>query len=138
MSLRDVHAQVQDWLGIKIVVSTAKAHSKRGRVGEELYTVFGVKSDILDKCKWTESVNQARGLRHPRSIQTWMLEFNPRTVETKTFAKFCSMMGRSQRFAILEWGLVKPEKISDFLQRMKVDQRFRTYYYGLYDFLRLL
>ena len=32
MSLRDVHAQVQDSLGIKVVVSTAKAHSERGRV----------------------------------------------------------------------------------------------------------
>ena len=48
------------------------------------------------------------------------------------------MMGRSQRFAILEWGLVNPEKISEFLQRMKVDQRCRTYYYGLYASLRLL
>ena len=48
------------------------------------------------------------------------------------------MMGESQRFLILEWSLVNPEKISDFLQRMKVDQKFRTYYYGLYDSLRLL
>ena len=30
MSLRDVHAQVQDSLGIQVVVSTAKAHSERG------------------------------------------------------------------------------------------------------------
>ena len=28
--------------------------------------------------------------------------------------------------------------ISEFLHRMKIDQRFRTYYYGLYDSLRLL
>ena len=48
------------------------------------------------------------------------------------------MMGRSQRYAILEWGLVNPEKISVFLQRMKVDQKFRIYYYMLYDSLRLL
>ena len=32
MCLRDVHAQVQDSLGIQIVVSTAKAHSERGRI----------------------------------------------------------------------------------------------------------
>ena len=32
MSLRDVHAQVQGSLDIKVVVSTAKAHSERGRV----------------------------------------------------------------------------------------------------------
>ena len=29
MSLMDVHAQIQDSLGIQIVVSTAKAHSER-------------------------------------------------------------------------------------------------------------
>ena len=67
-----------------------------------------------------------------------MLEFNPRTVETMTKAKFCSMMGRSQRFAILEWDSINPENISEFLQRKRVDQRFRTYFYGLYDSLRLL
>ena len=32
MSLRDVFAQIQDSPGIKVVVSTAKAHSERGRV----------------------------------------------------------------------------------------------------------
>ena len=32
MSLKDVHAQVQDYLGIEVVVSAAKAHSERGRV----------------------------------------------------------------------------------------------------------
>ena len=34
--------------------------------------------------------------------------------------------------------MVNPEKISEFLQRMKVDQKFRIYYYMLYDSLRLL
>ena len=48
------------------------------------------------------------------------------------------MMGRSQRFVILELDLDNPEKISEFLHRMKMDQKFRTYYYGLYDSLRLL
>ena len=32
LSLRDVYAQIQDSLGIKIVTSTAKAHSDRGWV----------------------------------------------------------------------------------------------------------
>ena len=69
------------------------------------------------------------------STQPGMLEFNPRTVQTATIVKFCSMMGRSQRFTILEQGLVNPEKIFAFLQMMKVDQKFRTYYF---DSLRLL
>ena len=77
-------------------------------------------------------------MKHPDTNQPGMLEFNPKTVLISTIAKFCSMIGRSQRFSILEWGLVNPEKIYEFLQSMKVDQRFRSYYYRLYDSLRLL
>ena len=36
MSIRDVHAQVQDSLGIKVVVSIAKAHSERERVDRKI------------------------------------------------------------------------------------------------------
>ena len=36
MSLRDVHAQVQDSLGIKVAVSTAKGHSERGQVEHKI------------------------------------------------------------------------------------------------------
>ena len=93
---------------------------------------------MLKDSIWTELSCKVRGLKHPISIQPGMLEFNPKTVQTTTIAKFCSMMGRSQKFAILEWGLVNPEKISEFLQRLKDDQKFRTYYHGLYDSLRLL
>ena len=98
---------------------------------EELYASFGVNLELLRDSIWVEASNSSRGLRRPASIQSGMLKFNPRTVQTATIAKFCSMIGRSQSFAILEWGLVNPEKISVFLQRMKVYQKFRTYYYGL-------
>ena len=33
---------------------------------------------------------------------------------------------------------MNPEKISEFLHRMKVDKIFRSYYHGLYDSLCLL
>ena len=36
LSLRDVHAQVQDSLGFKVVVSAAKSHSERGRVERKI------------------------------------------------------------------------------------------------------
>ena len=48
------------------------------------------------------------------------------------------MMGWSQRFAILEWGLVNLEKINEFLLRMKMDMRFQAYYHSLHDSLQLL
>ena len=87
--------------------------------------------ELLKDSIWTEC--NVRDLRQPASIQPGMLEFNPKSVQTTTIAKFCSMMGQSQRFAILEWGLVNPEKISEFIHRMKIDKGFRSYYHGLYD-----
>ena len=106
--------------------------------GEELYSTFRVDTELLSDSIWTEPSCNVRGLKHPDSIQPGMLEFNPKTVQTTTIAQFCSMMGRSQRFAILECSLVNPNRISEFRHRMKIDQKFRTYYYGLYDSLRLL
>ena len=67
-----------------------------------------------------------------------MLEFNPKTLQVPTIAKFCTTTGRSQRFAILKWGLVNPEKIIENLERMQKDMCFRSYYHGIYDALRLL
>ena len=80
--------------------------------------------DLIQDSIWSEPSCNVRGWKGPASIQPGMLEFNPKSVQTATIAKFCSMKGRSQRLPILEWGLVNPEKISVFLQRMKVDKIF--------------
>ena len=91
--------------------------------------------ELLKDSIRTEPFCNVRGLKCPASIQPGMLEFNPKSVQSTTIGKSCSMMGRSQR---LEWGLVNPEKISEFLHWMKVDKIFRSYYHGLYDSLRLI
>ena len=70
------------------------------------------------------------------AIQPGMLDFSPRTVRTTTIVKLCTVLGWSQCFAILEWGLVNPEKIVGFLDRRKVDMYFQSYYLSLYDSLR--
>ena len=36
LCLRDMHGQVQDSLGIQVVVSSAKVHSERGRVEQKI------------------------------------------------------------------------------------------------------
>ena len=59
-------------------------------------------------------------------------------MKTVTIAKSCSILRRSQRFAILEWGLLNPEKIDQVFKRMNSDLFFRNYYFSLYDSLRLL
>ena len=59
MSLRDVHAQVQDSLVTQIVVSTAKAHSKRGRVERKIRSL----RESLEKMGISTD--------HPQTVLQW-------------------------------------------------------------------
>ena len=94
--------------------------------------------NLFQDTVWNEPTSSRRGLKRPTSAQQGMLEFSPATVQPTTISKFCSKNGRVQRLAILEWGLVNPEKITEFLNRMKKDSRFRSHYHGVYDAIRLL
>ena len=58
--------------------------------GEELYSTFGVDTELFRDSIWTEHSCNVRGLKLPDSIQPGMLEFNPKTIQTTTIAKFCS------------------------------------------------
>ena len=76
---------------------------------------------------WNEPCSNLRGLECPGVIQPGMLDFSPRTVQTSTIAKSCSVLGRSQHFMILEWGLVNLKKIAEFLDRMKFNMYILSY-----------
>ena len=77
MSLRDVHAQVQDSLGIQIVVSTAKAHSERGRVERKIRSL----RELLEKM----DINT----NHPQTVLQWETLFSKiaNTVDNLPMAK---------------------------------------------------
>ena len=98
--------------------------------GDKLYSTFGVDKELLRDALWTEPSFNVRGLKLPESFQPGMLEFDPATVQTSGVAKLCAKTGLSQRFAVLEWGLVNPEKILEFIFRMKIDMKFRSYYFA--------
>ena len=91
-----------------------------------MYTTFGVKTDALEKSVWIEPINHSRDLRRPKSIQSGMLEFNPRTVETITIAKFCSMMGTSQRFVIMELDSIEMVWSQGVLQEFQESKDLKT------------
>ena len=103
-----------------------------------LYATFGVSMNLFQDTVWNEPTSSRRGLKRPASAQRGMLEFSPATVQPTTISKFCSKNGRVQRLAILEWGLVNPEKITELFNRMKKDSRFRSHYHEVYDAIRLL
>ena len=59
LSLRDDYAQVQDSLGIKVVVSTAKAHSERGQVEHKIRSL----RESLEKMGFNTN--------HPQTVLQW-------------------------------------------------------------------
>ena len=77
MSLRDVHAQVLDSLGIQVVVSTAKAHSERGRVERKIKSL----RESLEKMGVSTD--------HPKTILQWETLFSKvaNTVDNLPMAK---------------------------------------------------
>ena len=105
---------------------------------ETFYATFGIPEEDFKGAVWSEPTITRRGLRRPSSMEAGMLDFNPTTVNYSTISKFCSVNQRIQRLAILEWGLVNPEKIGYFFDRMKSDSRFRNCYLSVYDALRIL
>ena len=107
-------------------------------LNETNYATFGIPEEDLRGALWNEHTSTRRGLRRPSSMKAGMLDFNPTTVMYSTISKFCSANQRIQRLAILEWGLMNPEKISYFFDRMKSDSRFRNYYQSVYDALGIL
>ena len=80
---------------------------------DKLYYTFGVNMDLFQESSlWNDPCSNLRGLERPGTIQPGMLDFSPRTVQTSTIAELCSVLGRSQWFVILEWGLVNPNEDS--------------------------
>ena len=102
------------------------------------YATFGIPVEDLRVALWNDPTSSRRGLGRPSSMEDGMLKFNPTTVMYSTISKFCTMKQRIQRLAILEWGLMNPEEISYFFDRMKSDARFRNYYHSVYDALGVL
>ena len=94
--------------------------------------------EYFQEVSWTEPIVSRRGLKRPVSMQAGMLDFNPACVQPAEVSKFCSANNRIQRFAIVEWSIMNPEKIVDFFDRMRKDSRFRNYYNNVYDPLRIV
>ena len=96
MSLRDVHAQVQDSLGIKDVVSTAKAHSERGQVERKIRSL----RESLEKIE----VNK----NHPQTVQEWETLFSKiaNTVDNLPMAK-----GNTSNATNLGYEIITPNRL---------------------------
>ena len=96
ISLRDVHAEVQDSLGIKVDVSTAKAHSERGRVERKIRSL----RESLEKM----GVNT----NHSQTVLRWETLFSKiaNTVDNLPMAK-----GNTSNVTNLGYDIITPNRL---------------------------
>ena len=96
MSLSDVHAQVQDSLGIQVVVSKVKAHSERGRVERKIRS--------LRKSLEKMGVNT----NHPQTVLQWETLFSKiaNTVDNLPMAK-----GNMSNSSNLGYEIITPNRL---------------------------
>ena len=96
MNLRDVHAQVQDFLGIQVVVSTAKAHSERGRVERKIKSL----RESLEK--------MGVSTKHPQTVLQWETLFSKiaNTVDNLPMAK-----GNTSNASNLGYEIITPNRL---------------------------
>ena len=105
---------------------------------DEIYARFGLSVEQIGFQSWRNPVDKVRGLVRPPGINVELLVFDPSVTKNTVIARRCAALGRSQRWAILEWARLNPEKIRFFFARMIRDKGFRIFYKGIYDALRLM
>ena len=103
-----------------------------------LYARFGLSQEQIGYQSWRNPVTRLRGLVRPPGINVALLEFDPSTTKNTVIGRRCTVLGRSQRWAILEWARLNPDKIRAFFARMIRDKGFRIFYRCIYDAMRLM
>ena len=86
---------------------------------------------------WKNPVPGVRGMTRPPGMRAGFLVFDPSVDVFSKIGEQCSALGRNQRWCILEWSRMFPEKFKAFFARMMRDTEFRLYYKMIYDCMRL-
>lgn len=76
-------------------------------------------------------------MMRPPGMKAEKLDFDPSSTRSSEFGKKCLEIGRSQRWCILEWARLNPQKMRFFFVRMIRDVGFQLFYKNLYDSMRL-
>ena len=104
---------------------------------EREYSRFGLESEELEKQVWSEPVGRVRGWGRPKNLKIPLLVLDMSKVKSKEIGEKCTLIGRCQRWSLLEWARMNPQDLSRFFTRMEKDTGFQRFYRGLYDAMRL-
>ena len=104
---------------------------------EREYARFGLESEELEKQDWLEPVESIRGWGRPKNLKIPLLVLDMDKVKSKDIGERCTLIGRCQRWSLLEWARMNPRDLSKFFTRMEKDVGFQRFYGGLYDAMHL-
>jgi len=137
--------QCREWFLVQIrILARARLQWMDGRVlrlpaeDDLMYARFGLSPEQLGSPDWRQPARPGSGMGRPREMPVAVVRFDPSTTRSSEIGRLCSELGRPQRWAILEWARLFPEKLQFFFNRMARDKGFRVFYRSIYDCLRLL
>ncbi len=100
---------------------------------EREFARFGLESEELEKQVWSEPVGSVRGWGRLKNLKIPLLVLDMSKVKSKEIGEKCTLIGRCQRWSLLEWARMNPQDLSRFFTRMEKDTGFQRFYRGLYD-----
>ena len=136
--------QCRGWYLVQIrALSRANIQWKDGRVlrkpteSDLEYARFGIPPEQIGNPSWMDLVSGTRVLLRYPGMMAEKLVFDPSTSKSSDIGARCTALGRSQRWCLLEWARLNPEKLRFFFVRLIQDVGFRMFYKNLYDGTRL-
>ena len=136
--------QAREWFGVQSEILSKvqldwsnEVVFRLPRVSDKDYLRFGLKEEELLSDSWKNPVPGVRGMTRPPGMHAGFLVFDPSVDLCSKIGELCSALGRNQRWCILEWARMFPEKFKAFFARMMRDTEFRLYYKMIYDCMRL-
>ena len=121
-------------------VTSKNKEVKQMNEDDMLYILFGMNRFRLRDVDWEYPLSSDKfGLLRMEGLQDRTLDFDPvRTTDHMIIVEMCSSRRLSQRGAILEWARMNPGLIPDFLNTMKNNPKFCSWFKSYYDTLRFM
>jgi len=73
----------------------------------------------------------------PEGVRVPLLEFDISSTKPCEIGRRCTEIGRCQRWSLVEWARMNPDRLRGFFARMIRDPWFQTHYANMYDAMRL-